>query len=94
MIHKDLEYDRNSIVETEHSLAATTANREAFVQQWLGQASQELVTSRNGRDAALEQLAKAERHSDLVRITSPGDCIVLHIPKVSVGSVVKRAIRS
>jgi HlyD family secretion protein len=77
------------MAETEHSLAAAVANREAFRQQWLGLASQDLVTSRNARDAAVEQDAKAERHSDLVRVTAPDDCIVLRIPKVSVGSVVK-----
>ena len=88
-VHKDLEFDKNSIVETQHALAAAVANREAFRQQWLGLASQDLVTSRNARDAAVEQDAKAERHSDLVRVTAPDDCIVLRIPKVSVGSVVK-----
>jgi HlyD family secretion protein len=88
-IRKDLEFDQNSVLETEHGLAAAVANREAFIQQWLGLASQDLVTSRNARDAAVELYAKAARHSDLVRVTAPDDCIVLRIPKVSVGSVVK-----
>jgi hemolysin D len=88
-IDKDLQFDDNSIVETEHSIASTTANKEAFIQQWLGAASQDLVTSRGSEDAAIEQLSKAQRYSDLVRIEAPDDCIVLSIPKVSVGSVVK-----
>jgi hemolysin D len=87
---KQLEFDKNSISETEHTIAAALANREAFVQQWLAQTSQDLVTSRNSRDGAVEQLAKASRHSDLVRVTAPDDCIVLEIPQVSVGSVVKQ----
>ena len=89
-IAKDLEFERNSMGETQHTIAATTANRAAFVSQWQGQASQDLITARNTRDGAVEQLAKAQRHSDLVRVTAPDESIVLHMPKVSVGSVVKQ----
>jgi HlyD family secretion protein len=88
-VRKDIDFAKNSVREMEHSLAATIATREAFIQQWLGQASQDLVTSRSSRDAAVEQLAKAVRHSDLVRVAAPDDCIVLRIPKVSIGSVIK-----
>ena len=45
----------------EHQLEATTATRNAFAQQWLAQTSQELVTARNQRDTALQQLEKAQR---------------------------------
>jgi len=89
-IVQTLDFDKNAVLETEHSLAATVANRDAFIQQWLGQASQDLVTARYSRDSSVELLAKAERHADLVRITAPDDCIVLSIPKLSVGSVVKQ----
>ena len=37
------DFDRNALSETEHQLASTIANREAFVEQWSGQVSQELV---------------------------------------------------
>ena len=85
---KQFQFDKNSISETEHSIAATLANREAFIQAWLASTSQDLVTSRNSRDSAVEQLEKAARHTELTRITAPDDCIVLRIPHVSVGSVV------
>lgn len=85
------DFDRNGLVESEHQLAATVANRDAFVQQWTGQVSQELVTARNALDAARQQLAKAAKHQDLVRLEAPENAVVLKMAKLSVGSVLKEA---
>ncbi|MBV8091619.1 MAG: HlyD family type I secretion periplasmic adaptor subunit, partial [Alphaproteobacteria bacterium] len=38
---RNLDFDRNALAEAEHQLASTTANRDAFVQQWSAQVSQE-----------------------------------------------------
>jgi HlyD family secretion protein len=83
------DFDRNALGEAEHQLASTIANRGAFVEQWSGQVSQELVTARNSLDAARQQLAKASRHQDLVRLEAPDDAVVLKLAKLSVGSVLK-----
>jgi hemolysin D len=83
------DFDRNALIEAEHQLASTIANRDAFVEQWSGQVSQELVTARNGLDAARQQLTKASRHQDLVRLEAPDDAVVLKLAKLSVGSVLK-----
>jgi hemolysin D len=83
------DFDRNGLVEAEHQLASTVANRDAFVEQWSGQVSQELVTARNGLDTARQQLAKAAKHQDLVRLEAPEDAVVLKLAKLSVGSVLK-----
>lgn len=88
-ILRDVEFDHNSLVESEHQLDAAISNRNAFVQQWLSQASQELLTARNARDAARAQLAKAVKHQDLVRLEAPEDAVVLKLAKLSVGSVLK-----
>ena len=88
---RSLDSDRNGLVESEHQLASTIANRDAFAQQWAAQVSQELVTARNGLDTAREQLAKAARHQDLVRLAAPDDAVVLKLAKLSVGSVLKEA---
>jgi hemolysin D len=88
-ILRNLDSDRNGLVESEHQLAATIANRDAFTQQWAAQVSQELVTARNGLDNAREQLAKASRHQDLVRLEAPEEAVVLKLAKLSVGSVLK-----
>jgi membrane fusion protein, hemolysin D len=85
------DFDRNGLVESEHQLAATIANRDAFIQQWIGQVSQELVTARNALDTAQQQLAKAAKHQDLVRLEAPEDAVVLKMAKLSVGSVLKEA---
>jgi hemolysin D len=85
------DFDRNALLETEHQLASTIANRDAFVEQWSGQVSQELVTARNSLDTARQQLAKASRHQDVVRLEAPDDAVVLKLAKLSVGSVLKEA---
>jgi hemolysin D len=86
---RSLDSDRNGLAESEHQLASTIANREAFTQQWAAQVSQELVTARNGLDNARQQLAKAARHEDLVRLSAPDEAVVLKLAKLSVGSVLK-----
>jgi len=92
-ILRNLESDHNSLIESQHQLETTIANREAFVQQWFGQVSQELVTARNQRDAAVEQMAKASKHQALVQLEAPEDSVVLRLAsgqtKLSVGSVLK-----
>jgi HlyD family secretion protein len=86
---RNVEYDHNSLVEAQHQLDGATATRNAFTQQWLGQASQELVTARNQRDTALQQLEKATKKKDLVRLAAPEDAVVLKMAKLSVGSVLR-----
>jgi hemolysin D len=87
---RTLEFDHNSLIEAQHTLASLIADREAFIQQWSTQLSQDLFTARNNLDAAKAQLDKAERHRDLVRITADRPSIVLTIANVSVGSVLKQ----
>lgn len=86
---RNLEYDHNALVESQHQLQATTATRDAFGQQWLAQTSQELVTARNQRDAARQNLEKAIRKKDLVRLVATEDSVVLRMAKLSVGSVLR-----
>lgn len=88
-ILRNLEYDHDSLLEARHQVEATAATRNAFAQQWLAQTSQELVTARNQRDTALQQLEKASKHKDLVRLTAADDAVVLQMAKLSVGSVIK-----
>ena len=86
---RTLEYDHNSLVEAQHTLASQIADRDAFIQQWSTQLSQDLVTARNGLDTAQASLEKALRHHDLVRLSASEPSIVLTVAKVSVGSVLK-----
>ena len=86
---RTLENDRNSLIESEHTLASLQADREAFKQQWFSALSQDLVTARNTLDTTKAQLEKATKHQDLVRLTATEDSVVLTQAKLSVGSVLK-----
>jgi membrane fusion protein, hemolysin D len=87
---RTMEFGHNSLIEAQHQLDGYKADRAAFVQQWFSQISQDLITARNSRDAAISQLEKAAKHRDLVRLTAPERAMVLALPKgVSVGSVLK-----
>lgn len=86
---RTMENGRNSLVEAKHQLESLQADRDAFIQQWMSQSSQDLVTAQGTRDTVVAQLAKALRHNDLVQLYAPEDAIVLTRAKVSVGSVLK-----
>jgi hemolysin D len=88
-ILRNLQSDQNTLAETQQQIQATLAKRDAFIQQWRAQTSQELVNARNQRDGAQEQLDKALKHKDLVRLEAPDDAIVLRLAKLSVGSVLQ-----
>jgi hemolysin D len=83
-------FDDNSLKEARETLAATQANREAFIQQWHTQVSQDLVGARSsatGLDAAAAALDKALKHKDLVVLTAAERSVVLTVAPLSVGSV-------
>jgi len=86
-VERALEFDRNAATEAQHQLDSTSATRDAYVQQWYGQVSQELVTAQGSRDAAAEQLNKANKHEELVRLEAPEDGMVLKLAKLSPQSV-------
>ncbi len=84
---RNMEFDKNSIEENSHTLASIKADREAFLQQFLVTASQEMATARTTLDGAVAQLGAASRHRQLVRFTAAEDSQVLSIANLSVGSV-------
>ncbi len=86
-IERALEFDKNATAEAQHELDAAKSTRDAYIQQWDGQVSQELVTAQSNRDAAAEQLTKATKHQSLVRLAAPEDSMVLKIAKLSPQSV-------
>jgi hemolysin D len=89
-IERALEFDRNAATESQHQLDATTATRDAYIQQWFGQVSQEMVTAQGQRDSAAEQLTKATKHESLIRLEAPEDSMVLKIAKLSPASVLNQ----
>ncbi|MGU3661022.1 HlyD family type I secretion periplasmic adaptor subunit [Methylobacterium fujisawaense] len=86
---RTMENGRNAMVEARQQLSSLQADRDAFLQQWLSQSSQDLVTAQGTRDTAVAQLSKAARHKDLVQLHAPADAVVLTRAKLSVGSVLR-----
>lgn len=86
---RTLDFGHNSLIEAQHQLSSLQADREAFIQQWLSTTSQDLVTARITRDAARNQLDKAQKHQDLVKLYANQDSYVLQRAKINIGSIVK-----
>jgi hemolysin D len=86
-IERALDFDKNSAIEDQHQIDAVKATRDAYIQQWNAQVSQELVSASASRDTAVEQLNKATKLQDLVKIEAPEDSMVLRIAKLSARSV-------
>ena len=86
-IERALDFDKNATAEAQHQLDAAKSTRDAYVQQWYAQVSQELVAAQSNRDAAAEQLTKATKHQSLVQLAAPEDSMVLKIAKLSPQSV-------
>jgi hemolysin D len=90
-IERDLQLSANEILELQHEVARTRAEREAFLQDWRQKAAEELVTARRDLDAAEKQLEKANRRNALVDLIAPADAVVLEVAQRSVGSVLREA---
>ncbi len=84
---RSMEFDKNSAEENTHQLQVLQANREAYLQQFLVTASQDLATGKTNLDQAQAQLTGALKHRELVRFVAPEDAQVMSIASLSVGSV-------
>jgi len=61
---RTLDYDHNSLIEAQSTLASLISDRDAFKQQWFAQLSQDLVTARNNLDTANARTPKWRRRQD------------------------------
>ena len=86
---RNLDFDHNSLVEAQHTLASLIADKQSFIQQWNTNLSQDVVAARGALDTAKAQLEKAAKHEDLVRWTATEPSIVLTVANLSAGSVLK-----
>lgn len=90
-IERSLTNSANDIRSAEHEYQVARAERDAFIQQWQGKVVEDLVTRRNEREGVREQLSKARKRQDLVRLEASVESVVLDIAPRSVGSVVREA---
>ncbi|MBF9233891.1 HlyD family type I secretion periplasmic adaptor subunit [Microvirga alba] len=82
---------RGSQVEAGHELEKARSQRQEFIEDFARATLESLVESRGRRDAASEELKKAELRRSLVSLTAPADAIVLEIAQRSTGSVMRQA---
>lgn len=77
--------------EIRSELAASEAEKQAFVNGWRQRTMEELLATSRDRDAIGDQLQKADMRHRMVMLSSPTDAVVLEIAPLSQGSVVKGA---
>lgn len=90
-IERNLVNTNNLLLQTQHELRATVAERDVFNRQWDSKIVEELVTKRNERESLNEQLVKARRRQEMIRLETPVDAVVLEVAPRSVGSIIKDA---
>lgn len=88
-LQRNLAYERNAEIESRHALDQAEAEKQAYQEQWRAQIDSDLVQRQTQRDAALAQLAKANRRDDLVMLRAASDGVILQRAKLSVGAVLK-----
>jgi len=86
---RTIDSTHNALLEAQHTLASIAADKNAFVQQWNAQLSQDRVAAQNKLDDAKSQYDKALKKQDLVGLNAAEPSVVLTIAKLSVGSVLK-----
>ena len=80
---------QKTISESNFSKQQLESEKNVYINNWKKDLTTEQAQYKNELDTNLEQLAKAERLSQLVDITVPQECVVLEIGKISVGSIAK-----
>jgi hemolysin D len=90
-VETDLQAARNRAQELRRELSGVEAERSGFTKENRQKILEELVSVRRERDAAAEQLLKADRRNRLITLKAPADAVVLEVAKRSPGSIIKEA---
>ena len=90
-VEDSLARTRGNEVDLTHRVAKVQAERQSFIEDFRRTAFQELVDTLAKRNAAAEELKKADLRRNMVVLTAPADSIVLDIAHRSIGSVVREA---
>ncbi|HKT54345.1 MAG TPA: HlyD family type I secretion periplasmic adaptor subunit, partial [Caulobacteraceae bacterium] len=80
---------QNAAVGAQHDAGALAAQRAVFVGKWRDDIATQLVTAQNQLTEATQALAKAAKVSDLSKLVSPANAVVLKVGKASMGSVIE-----
>jgi HlyD family secretion protein len=90
-VERDMDLQRNKLVEMGRELASAESERAAFERSWRQKSMEDLLSASRERDSINEQLAKADKRAKMVQMVAPADGVVLEIGKLSVGSIVREA---
>jgi hemolysin D len=90
-VEREMQLATNNVIELEEELGQFKAEKAAYLAEFRQKAAEELVQARRDHDAAVKQLEKAARRSDVTVLSAPEDAIVLEVAQRSVGSVLKEA---
>jgi HlyD family secretion protein len=82
---------RGAQVAAGHDLEKARAERQTFLDDFSKSSLKALVDARADREAANDELKKAELRRSLVVLTAPADGVVLEIAQRSAGSVIRQA---
>lgn len=88
-VERNLANAENAILAGKHELEGSRAERDVYIRQRESKLVEELVTKRNERDGLTEQLVKARKRQDMIRLETPSDAVVLEIAERSVGSIIR-----
>jgi hemolysin D len=90
-VEDSVSHMRGDQIDLTHKLEKTRAERQVFIEDFRRNALQELVETLAKRNAAAEDLKKAELRQHMIVLTAPVDAVVLEIAHRSIGSVVREA---
>jgi hemolysin D len=90
-VERDMLLTRNRENEVRSELAASEADRAAFIKGSRQKTMEDLLNTMRERDGINEQLSKADKRHKLVNLVAPEDGVVLDIAKLSPGSIVREA---
>jgi HlyD family type I secretion membrane fusion protein len=80
--------DQNTIATDRHQIESLRAQRDAYIQKWHGDVGDMLVTARDNRAAAEQDVIQKKKLQELTDLVAPEDAVVLKIGDGSaVGSV-------
>jgi hemolysin D len=86
-IGRQLAEKENDLISTQHTLESLKEQRNVYVKKWRDDNLNNLVSAKDQLQEAENDLAKANRMSELVNMVSPMDAVVLKIPDLSAGGV-------
>jgi len=86
---QNLTQAQGQLAQYRNDLQGLRAQRALFVSKWRDDYTTNLVNARNDLEQYHQDLSKARRVKELIKLTAPADAVVLQIGNVSNGAVVE-----